>query len=87
MTHRFIGVILSGSPFSVYDEKAFKIDIEKIRGRYPILGICYGAQLMAMAGGGKVEPADSRESDAPFSRRLMRPTRSCTASSRAARCG
>ena len=56
-----IGVILSGSPFSVYDEKAFKIDIEKIRGRYPILGICYGAQLMAMAGGGKVEPADSRE--------------------------
>jgi len=39
-----IGVILSGSPFSVYDEKAFKIDLATIRGRYPILGICYGAK-------------------------------------------
>ena len=38
-----IGVILSGSPFSVYDEKAFKIDLSEIRGKYPILGICYGA--------------------------------------------
>lgn len=56
-----IGVILSGSPFSVYDEKAFKIDIEKIRGRYPILGICYGAQPDTREGGGSVEPADSRE--------------------------
>ena len=33
-----IGVILSGSPFSVYDEKAFKIDLAEIRGKYPILG-------------------------------------------------
>lgn len=56
-----IGVILSGSPFSVYDEKAFKIDLATIRGRYPILGICYGAQFMALANGGTVEPADSRE--------------------------
>ena len=56
-----IGVILSGSPFSVYDEKAFKIDLQTIRGRYPILGICYGAQLMAHLNGGKVQPADSRE--------------------------
>ena len=32
-----IGVILSGSPFSVYDEKAFKIDLSEIRGKYPIL--------------------------------------------------
>ena len=39
------GVILSGSPFSVYDSKAFKIDLSEIRGKYPILGICYGAQL------------------------------------------
>ncbi len=56
-----IGVILSGSPFSVYDEKAFKIDLDTIRGRYPILGICYGAQFMSYANGGSVEPADSRE--------------------------
>ncbi len=56
-----IGVILSGSPFSVYDEKAFKLDLSTIRGRYPILGICYGAQFMAHDNGGSVEPADSRE--------------------------
>lgn len=56
-----IGVILSGSPFSVYDESAFKIDLNKIRGKYPILGICYGAQYMSYALGGKVEPAASRE--------------------------
>ncbi len=56
-----IGVILSGSPFSVYDRKAFRISLDGIRGRYPVLGICYGAQLMAHINGGTVEPADSRE--------------------------
>lgn len=56
-----IGVILSGSPFSVYDEKAFKIDLSTIRGKYPILGICYGAQFISYSNGGKVEPAGSRE--------------------------
>lgn len=47
-----IGVILSGSPFSVYDPDAFKVDLSPIRGRYPILGICYGAQYMAQLYGG-----------------------------------
>ncbi|MGM9833570.1 MAG: glutamine-hydrolyzing GMP synthase [Candidatus Limisoma sp.] len=56
-----IGVILSGSPFSVYDEKAFRIDLSTIRGRYPLLGICYGAQYIAYANGGSVEPAGTRE--------------------------
>lgn len=56
-----IGVILSGSPFSVYDEKAFKVDIETLRGRLPILGICYGAQLISWELGGNVEGAPSRE--------------------------
>ncbi len=56
-----IGVILSGSPFSVYDEKAFKADLGEIRGHVPVLGICYGAQFMAYADGGSVEPAASRE--------------------------
>lgn len=56
-----IGVILSGSPFSVYDEKAFKADLSKIRRRLPVLGICYGAQFMAWTDGGKVEPAGTRE--------------------------
>ena len=54
------GVILSGSPFSVYDKDAFKADLGRIWGKYPILGICYGAQFMAYSNGGKVEPAGSR---------------------------
>ena len=56
-----IGVILSGSPFSVYDEKAFRTDLSEIWGRLPILGICYGAQFIAYTHDGKVEPAGSRE--------------------------
>ena len=56
-----IGVILSGSPFSVYDKEAFKIDLDEIRGKYPILGICYGAQFMSYTLGGNVEPAGTRE--------------------------
>ncbi len=56
-----IGVILSGSPFSVYDEKSFKIDVAPIAAQYPVLGICYGAQLLAWQNGGVVESAPSRE--------------------------
>ncbi len=56
-----IGVILSGSPFSVYDEKAFRTDLSRLRGHVPVLGICYGAQFIAWEGGGKVEPTQTRE--------------------------
>ncbi len=56
-----IGVILSGSPYSVYDPSAFKVDLNHIRKKFPILGICYGAQSLAYSSGGKVEPAGSRE--------------------------
>lgn len=56
-----IGVILSGSPFSVYDDKAFRTELDRLREHYPLLGICYGAQFMAHTYGGTVEPADSRE--------------------------
>ncbi|MDR3365547.1 MAG: glutamine-hydrolyzing GMP synthase, partial [Prevotellaceae bacterium] len=55
------GVILSGSPFSVYDAEAFKVALSDFRGKIPVLGICYGAQLMAHEAGGKVEPAGMRE--------------------------
>ena len=58
---QIIGVILSGSPFSVNDPEAFKPDLSSIRGKYPILGICYGAQYLAYSCGGKVEKGDSRE--------------------------
>ena len=56
-----IGVILSGSPFSVYDEKAFRTELDRLRGHLPVLGICYGAQFIAYTSGGSVEPAPSRE--------------------------
>ena len=56
-----IGVILSGSPLSVYDKDAFRVDFSQFVGKYPVLGICYGAQLMSYCWGGKVEPAGSRE--------------------------
>ena len=56
-----IGVILSGSPFSVYDEKAFRTELSRLRGHIPVLGICYGAQFIAYTSGGTVEPAPSRE--------------------------
>ena len=56
-----IGVILSGSPLSVYQDDAFHVDLSRIRGRLPILGICYGAQLMSYMYGGKVESAGTRE--------------------------
>jgi len=56
-----IGVILSGSPYSVHDPEAFRVDLSQFVGRLPVLGICYGAQFIAHALGGKVEKADSRE--------------------------
>lgn len=55
------GVILSGSPYSVYDPQAFRIDLSTLRGRYPLLGICYGAQSLVHQAGGMVEPSGSRE--------------------------
>lgn len=56
-----IGVILSGSPYSVHDPEAFKVDLSRFMGRLPVLGICYGAQFISHSQGGKVEKADSRE--------------------------
>ncbi len=56
-----IGVILSGSPYSVHDPEAFKVDLSQFVGRLPVLGICYGAQFISNTLGGKVEKADSRE--------------------------
>ena len=56
-----IGVILSGSPYSVHDPEAFKVDLGRFVGRKPVLGICYGAQFISNTLGGRVEKADSRE--------------------------
>lgn len=55
------GVILSGSPSSVRDADAPKPDLSAIKGHFPLLGVCYGAQLLASEFGGEVEGAPSRE--------------------------
>ena len=55
------GIILSGSPFSVNDEKAPLVDVQSISEHLPVLGICYGAQLTAKSFGGRVEKSEKRE--------------------------
>jgi GMP synthase (glutamine-hydrolysing) len=55
------GVIMSGSPFSVRDRHAPIPDLDRIKGKYPLLGICYGAQYLSHYFGGEVMQSDSRE--------------------------
>lgn len=55
------GIILSGSPFSVNDEKAPEVNIKKIAEKRNVLGICYGAQLTSKQFGGRVEKSEKRE--------------------------
>ena len=55
------GVILSGSPASVRQEGAPAIDLSGIRGKVPVLGVCYGAQYLVHSNGGEVEPSTTRE--------------------------
>ncbi|MCF6182174.1 glutamine-hydrolyzing GMP synthase [Lutibacter sp.] len=54
-------VILSGSPFSVRSNDAPKPDLSFIKGKLPLLGVCFGAQYMAQKFGGKVEASEIRE--------------------------
>lgn len=55
------GVILSGSPFSVLDDKAPLPDLTEIRGKKPLLAVCYGAQWLAHNNGGSVAKSSTRE--------------------------
>ncbi len=55
------GVILSGSPFSVRDPQSPNPDLSGIKGKLPLLGVCYGAQLMAQKFGGEVLASEHRE--------------------------
>ncbi|MCK9325277.1 MAG: glutamine-hydrolyzing GMP synthase [Bacteroidales bacterium] len=55
------GVILSGSPYSVRDAQAPVPNLSAIKGNFPLLGICYGAQFLAQAFGGEVLPSKHRE--------------------------
>jgi GMP synthase (glutamine-hydrolysing) len=57
----FNAVVLSGSPFSVRAEDAPHPDLSKIRGKKPLLAVCYGAQYLAHFCGGEVAPSNTRE--------------------------
>lgn len=61
ITSNVKGVILSGSPYSVRDEGSPKPNLEAIRGKMPLLGVCYGAQYLAQSNGGEVLPSKIRE--------------------------
>ncbi|HOK37577.1 MAG TPA: glutamine-hydrolyzing GMP synthase [Bacteroidales bacterium] len=61
LDHSIKGVILSGSPYSVRDENALIPDLSKIKSRFPLLGICYGAQYLSHFYGGEVAPSKTRE--------------------------
>ncbi len=61
LTSDIRGIILSGSPFSVQQLNAPRIPLERLVGQRPILGICYGAQLIADYFGGNVERSENRE--------------------------
>ncbi len=57
----FKAVILSGSPNSVRGENVLHPDLSEIRGKKPVLAVCYGAQYLAHFSGGQVAPSNTRE--------------------------
>jgi GMP synthase (glutamine-hydrolysing) len=59
--HKIMGVIFSGSPYSVHDEDAPIPPIDQYKGNVPLLGVCYGAQFLAQQAGGKVVKSTIRE--------------------------
>lgn len=65
------GVILSGGPDSVYDENARHVDQDILGSGLPVLGICYGMQLLAHQLGGKVEPHTGRREYGPAEIHLL----------------
>lgn len=61
LTANIKGVILSGSPFSVRDSSSPKPDLSEIKGKLPLIGVCFGAQYLAHHFGGEVLPSTIRE--------------------------
>ena len=61
LNDKWKGIIFSGSPHSVFDKNAPQIDIKKIKGKVPILAVCYGSQYLANKFGGNVVPSKIRE--------------------------
>lgn len=65
------GIILSGSPFSVNDENNPEVDVKNFVANYPVLGVCYGAQLTAKLFGGRVDKSNKREYGRAFLQKKM----------------
>ncbi|UKN01500.1 glutamine-hydrolyzing GMP synthase [Paracrocinitomix mangrovi] len=61
LTPEVKGVIFSGSPFSVRDENSPKPEVDKYKGKVPLLGVCFGAQFLAQNFGGEVMASNTRE--------------------------
>ncbi|MDP4637291.1 MAG: glutamine-hydrolyzing GMP synthase [Crocinitomicaceae bacterium] len=61
ITPNIKGVILSGSPFSVRDGASPRPKLDQIKGKMPLLGVCFGAQYLAHHFGGEVLPSNTRE--------------------------
>ncbi len=61
LSNNIKGIILSGSPASVRDKKSPRVDLKKLTAFSPVLGVCYGAQLMAQTFGGTVQKSNVRE--------------------------
>ena len=61
ITPNIKGVILSGSPFSVRDGSSPRPNLDQIKGKMPLLGVCFGAQYLAHHFGGEVLPSNTRE--------------------------
>ena len=61
ITSEIKGIILSGSPCSVREADAPLVDWQNFGAEIPVLGVCYGAQMMAQTGGGEVSPSSIRE--------------------------
>lgn len=61
LSNQVKGIILSGSPYSVRDKNAPIPDLTNIKGQYPLLGVCYGAQYLAHYSGGEILPSNKRE--------------------------
>ncbi len=60
-TENVKAVILSGSPYSVNDENALQFELETVVDKFPVLGVCYGAQYISAKLGGRVESSNIRE--------------------------
>ena len=81
------GVILSGSPYSVRDENGPRIDLSEIKAKFPLLGVCYGAQYLAHFTVAKWLHPIRGSTDVPTSKLSIKKVPCCRESAKTRRCG